>query len=98
MSATIGAARITLYFEATFSLKDKRAEMKRVTSRIQNRFNVAIAEIEDLDDMRVGTIGLTVLSSSPNHAQQMLTTIIPAIEDLLEVSTLGNVETELFPF
>ncbi|MCA9832653.1 MAG: DUF503 domain-containing protein [Thermomicrobiales bacterium] len=98
MSATIGSGRVTLWFESTFSLKDKRSEVKRITSRIPNQFNCAIAEIEDLDDMRVATLGVLVLSTSPDHASQMLNTIINRIEDLLEISTLGEVNTELYPF
>lgn len=98
MSATIGKARITLYFEDTFSLKDKRSEVKRVVQRIRNQFNAAIAEIEDLDDMRAATLGVVVVSTSANHASQMLNTIIEAIERLLDTSTLGDIETELIPF
>lgn len=98
MSATVGSARITLYFEDTFSLKDKRAEVKRLTARISNQFNCAIAEIEDLNDMRVATLGLLVLSTSANHSSQMMNRIISEIERLLEVSTLGDVATELFPY
>ena len=98
MSGCIGKARVTLYFEATFSLKEKRGEVRRVTKRIQNRFNVAIAEIEDLDDMRVATLGLVVISNSSTHADQMLENIIAAIEDLLDISVLGDIETELIPF
>lgn len=98
MSVTIGKARVTLYFEATFSLKDKRGEVKRVTQRIRNQFNAGIAEIEDLDDMRTATLGVVVVSTSAPHASQMLNTIIEAIERLLDISTLGDIETELIPF
>lgn len=98
MSATVGSARVTLYFEETFSLKDKRAEVKRLTARISNQFNCSIAEIEDLDDIRVATLGVLVLSTSPNHASQMLNRILSEIERLLDVSTLGDVATELFPY
>jgi uncharacterized protein len=98
MSATIGKARVTLYFEDTFSLKDKRSEVKRVVQRIRNQFNAGIAEIEDLDDMRVATLGLVVISTSAPHASQMVNTIIEAIERLLDTSTLGDIETELIPF
>lgn len=98
MSATVGSARITLYFEDTFSLKDKRAEVKRLTARVSNQFNCAIAEIEDLDDIRVATVGVLVLSTSANHASQMLNRIMTEIERLLELSTLGDVATELFPY
>jgi uncharacterized protein len=98
MSATIGKARVTLYFEDTFSLKDKRGEVKRVTQRIRNQFNAGIAEIEDLDDMRAATLGVVVVSTSAPHASQMLNTILDAIERLLDTSTLGDIETELIPF
>ncbi len=98
MSATVGAAQITLMFESTFSLKEKRAEVKRITARIANQFNCAVAEIADLDDMRVATIGLLVLSTSPDHSSQMLNTIIDRIEALLEISTLAEISTDLYPF
>ena len=98
MSATIGKARVTLYFEETFSLKDKRSEVKRVTTRIRNQFNAGIAEIEDLDDMRAATLGIVVVSTAAPHASGMLNTIIDAIERLLDTSTLGDIETELIPF
>jgi uncharacterized protein YlxP (DUF503 family) len=97
MSATLGVGRVTLYFEDTFSLKDKRSEVKSVCQRISNQFNAAIAEIEDLDDIRVATLGIAVLSTSGPHANQMLASIINRIEQLLDRSTLGDVSTELIP-
>ena len=98
MSATIGKARVTLYLEPTFSLKEKRGEVRSIIRRIQNQFNVAIAEIEDLDDMRAATLGLAVVSTSAPHADQMLETIIAAIERQLDLSVLGEIETEMIPF
>ena len=98
MSATVGSARISLYFESTFSLKEKRAEVKRITARIANQFNCAIAEIEDLNDMRVATLGILVLSTNGDHASQMVNRILDAIERLLEISTVGEISTELYPF
>lgn len=98
MSATVGSARITLHFEETFSLKEKRAEVKRLTARISNQFNCAVAEIEDLDDMRVATLGVLVLSTSANHASQMLNRILAEIERLLETSTIAELATELIPY
>jgi uncharacterized protein YlxP (DUF503 family) len=97
MSATLGVGRVTLYFEDTFSLKDKRSEVKSVCQRISNQFNAAIAEIEDLDDIRLATLGIAVLSTSGPHANQMLASIIHRIEQLLDRSTLGDVSTELIP-
>lgn len=98
MSATIGRGRITLIFEASFSLKDKRSEVKRVVTRISNQFNCGIAEIEDLDDIRIATLGIVVISTSGAHCDQMLATIFGAIERLLNASYVSEIETERIPF
>lgn len=96
--ASIGRARVTIYMEESFSLKDKRREVKSVVHRVQARFNCAIAEIEDLDDMRVATLGLIVVSTSGPHADQMLKHILTFIEGALDLGNLGDVTTEILPF
>ncbi len=98
MSVTIGRARVTLLFESTFSLKEKRGEMASISKRVRNRFNAAIAEIETLDDLRTGTFGIVVVSNSAPHANQMLNTIVAFIERSLDLSYLGEVEIEMVPF
>jgi uncharacterized protein YlxP (DUF503 family) len=89
---------VTLLFESTSSLKEKRGEVQSVIARVQHRFNAAIAEIETLDDMRTGTLGVVVLSNNAAHANAMLSTIIAFIEQSLDLSYLGDVEIELFGF
>ena len=98
MSVTIGRARVTILFEATFSLKEKRGEISSLTKRVSNRFNAAIAEIETLDDVRTGTLGIVVVSNNANHASQMLHSIAAFIERQLDLGYLGEVEIELIPF
>ena|GEM_PF-1228202 len=98
MSATIGRARVTILFESTFSIKEKRGEIKSIVKRVQNRFNTAIAEIETLDDMRTGTLGVVVISNSAPHANAMLSAITNYIERSLDLGYLGEVEIELFGF
>lgn len=98
MTVWIGRARLTLYLEGAQSLKDKRSEVKSLIHRLQRRFNAAVAEIEDLDDMRVATIGIVVLSTSAPHADQMLATILNAAEGMLDLAVPGEVDTELLPF
>ncbi len=98
MSATIGRARITILFEDTFSIKEKRGELASISKRVRNRFNAAIAEIETLNDMRTGTLGIVVVSNDASHANAMLSTIVNFIERTLGLGYLGEVEIELFGF
>ena len=98
MATTIGAARVTLYLEGSFSLKDKRHVVRSITQRVRNRFNVGIAEVEDLDDQRVATLAVVCVSNSAPHADEMLATVIAFIERRVEMGVLGEVETELIAY
>ncbi|MGN6031389.1 MAG: DUF503 domain-containing protein [Thermomicrobiales bacterium] len=96
--AALGMATVTIYFEETFSLKDKRREVKSVVHRVQARFNCAIAEVADLDDLRVATLGVAVLSTAAPHADQMLQAIIAFIEASLDIGMMGEISTAIEPF
>ena len=98
MATTIGVARITLYLEGTFSLKDKRQVVRSVTQKVRNQFNVGIAEVEDLNDARVATLAVVCVSNSAPHADEMLATVVRYIEARVEIGVLGEVETELIPY
>ena len=98
MAMTVGVARVALYLEDTFSLKDKRQVVRSITQRARNQFNAGISEVADLDDPRVATLAIVVVSNEASHAQAMLQTIVGFIERRVELGVLGEVETELIPY
>jgi uncharacterized protein YlxP (DUF503 family) len=95
---TIGVARITLYLDSSFSLKDKRRVVRSLTQRVQSQFNAAIAEVEDLNDQRVATLGVVCVSNSAPHADEMLAKVVAFVERNVEEGVLGEIETELIPY
>ena len=95
---TIGVARLGLYLEGTQSLKDKRSIVRSIVQRVRDKFNVGIAEVEDLDDMRVATLAMVCVSNSAPHVDEMLATVIAFIETRVELGVLREIETELIPF
>lgn len=95
MTSVIGVAHLTIYLDESFSLKDKRRVVRSITTQVRNQFNAGIAEVEDLDDIRVATLGIVCISNRSAHAQEMLATILQFIERNLELGALGEIETEL---
>ena len=95
---TIGVAHITLYLEASDSLKDKRRVVKSLLARIHNRFNVAAAEVADLDDHRIATLGVATISNSGAHCSDVLSAVIRFIDANVELGSMGEVETELIAY
>ncbi len=98
MAITIGVARVGLHLGESFSLKDKRRVVRSITQRVRNQYNVGIAEVEDLDDVRVATLALTCISNSAPHADQMLARVIAFIEDRVEQGVVAEIDTELIPW
>jgi len=95
MATTVGIARITLYLEESFSLKDKRHVVRSLIQRVRNQFNVSIAEVGDLNDMRVATIAAVCVSNSSPHVDEMLAKVVSFMERNVELGVLGEVDTEL---
>jgi uncharacterized protein YlxP (DUF503 family) len=98
LATTIGAARLTLYLDESFSLKDKRQVVRSITQKVRNQFNVSIAEVEDLDDIRVATLAVVCVSNSAPHVDEMLATVIRFIEQRVDSAVVGEIETELIPY
>jgi uncharacterized protein len=95
MASTIGVAHVTIYLDDSFSLKDKRQVVRSITAKVRNQFNAGIAEVADLNDMRVATLAIVCISNQASHADEMLATIVRFIERNLELGVVGEIETEL---
>jgi len=77
----VGLATVTLELPAADSLKAKRSVVRRVTARVRDRFNVAVAEVDDLDAWQRATLGLAAVSTDGAHARSMLEKAVRFIED-----------------
>jgi uncharacterized protein YlxP (DUF503 family) len=66
------AARYRLRFPGARSLKDKRMALRPVVDRIRHRHHCSIAEVDDLDTPRFGTIEVAVVAGSPAVAEDRL--------------------------
>jgi uncharacterized protein YlxP (DUF503 family) len=97
MATTVGVLHIGLRLEGSMSLKDKRRVVRSLTDRLRQKFNVAVAETEDLDDMRYATLTAVVVSNSAPHCDQMMATLTAFVERNVEMGVLDTISTELIP-
>ncbi len=72
----VGVCRIRLRLPENHSLKGKRRVVKSVTSRVGNKFNVSIAEIEDHDLWQVAPIGISCISNDKRRVNEVLSNVI----------------------
>jgi uncharacterized protein len=74
------SATIVLKLHDPRSLKDKRQVVKSVCERVRNRFNVSIAEVDDLDSWQVVTLGVAAVSNDQRHSASLLEDVARFIE------------------
>ncbi len=91
----VGICRISLRLPENHTLKGKRQVMRSISSRVRNRFNVAIAEVEDNHLWQVLTLGVTCVSNDARHANEMLSRVVQYIETLKGSTEILDDEIEI---
>jgi uncharacterized protein YlxP (DUF503 family) len=76
----VGVCRVRLRLPENHSLKGKRQVVKSVTQRVKNKYDVSIAEVDDQDAWQVVTLGISCVSESAQHANEVLSKVVGFIE------------------
>jgi len=76
----IGACKVRLRLPENDNLKGKRQTSKSIIERVKNRFNVSIAEVDDHEMWQVITLGVTCVSTSSQHANEVLSKVVDFID------------------
>ena len=90
---TVGVCRITLRLPENGSLKGKRQLLRSLTTRLRNKFNVAVAEVDDNDRWQIATIGVSCVSNDARHARAQLDRVVGFVQQTRLDAEL--IETEI---
>jgi hypothetical protein len=94
----VGACRVSFRLPENASLKDKRRVLKSITSRVRNRFNVSVAEVDDQNLWQLATLGICCVSNDKRFTNEVLSKVVDFIVDgRFEIEIL-DYEIEIMPF
>jgi len=91
----IGVCTIELHIPGSGSLKEKRHSLRSLKDRIQNKFNVSVAEVENNDLWQKATLTVAAVSNDKTYLNQTFDHIIDLIRSVPDVSLL-DYAIELF--
>ena len=91
----VGVCRIMLHLPDSCSLKDKRQVARSLSARIRNKFNVAVAEVEDQDLWQRLTLAVCCVSTDPAHANEMVSKVVDFVEESRRDLELLDYQTEI---
>lgn len=83
----VATLEIKLYAPWVHSLKEKRMELKSLTAKIRNKFNVSVAEVAAQDTHQTLVIGVAAVAADTAQADSILDHVLNFIA--------GNSETEI---
>jgi len=73
--AAIGVLTLELRLEHSHSLKEKRHVLESLKTRLRNKFNVSVAEIDYQDMWQRGVLAAVTVSSDHVHAEKVLRSV-----------------------
>lgn len=94
MKMVIGLLTLDLHFPGARSLKDKRQALRSLETRIRNRFNVSVAEVEHHDLWQRSRLAVVGVNTDHVHLETTLQGVTGEAERARDVQVVG-VETEI---
>lgn len=86
--------KVSLRADWSHSLKEKRMIVKSIISKLQNKFNISVCEIENQDIHNLITIGIAGIALDSKVCDSTIDNIINYIEDITDAEII-NIEQEV---
>ena len=81
--------KVSLRADWSHSLKEKRMIVKSIISKLQNKFNISVCEIENQDIHTVITIGIAGIALDSKVCDSTIDNIINYIEDITDAEIIN---------
>ncbi|MCD7033739.1 DUF503 family protein [Metabacillus sp. GX 13764] len=89
----IGCADCECLIYHAGSLKEKRAVLQRITSRIRQKYNVSIAETDYQDLWQRTRFGIVAITSDKTSTERVLQSVLQFIDSFPEIErTITSIE------
>jgi len=93
----VSVCQIELRLPENHSLKGKRQVIKSIITRLQNKFKVSVAEVDNQDLWQLAILGVACVSNHKRHADETLANVVKFILQNYPDVELLNSEIETFP-
>ncbi len=91
----IGNCVIDIYIPDTSSLKEKRSVIKGLKSRIRNKFNVSISEVDSNDNHKISVLAVVTVSNERKFVDKLLSSVVNFMEKQRQFEVV-NYKIEIF--
>ncbi len=93
----VGAGTVKIDIPYSNSLKEKRAVINSMKSRLANKFNISVAEVDMVDSRNIGVIGFSMVSIEKEYIHTAFEKFLKFINDSFDIVVL-NEEFEIMKY
>jgi uncharacterized protein len=86
----IGLLTLDLHFPGARSLKDKRQALRSLETRLRNRFNVSVAEVEHQDLWQRARLAIVSVNTDHGHLESTLQSVAGEAENAREILVIDR--------
>ena len=79
----VGTLRVRLLLREARTLKDKRQVVTSIKDKLQNHFNVAVAELDHQDVWQRSVVGVVTVSTEEKHVREVLQKALDEADEIL---------------
>lgn len=76
----VGILRVKVKLFGGQSLKEKRQVVKSIVTRLRNRFNISISEIDNHNLWQRATLGISTIAPDSGRAHQILSRVLESLK------------------
>lgn len=93
----VGVLQLTIFISSSQSLKDKRAVLRKIKSRVRNEFNVSISECGDHDLWQRALLGICQVGVDQAYIDGALQAVVRFIDEMF-VAEIGEEKVEFLHY
>ena len=75
----VGLCRVTFHLHGNASLKGKRQVSRSLITRLRQKFNLSVAEVDAQDRWQTLVVGFACVSNHGGHANEIINTVLDYI-------------------
>jgi len=91
----VGVLQVAIRLPESQSLKEKRRLVKSLVTRIRNKFNVSISEVDSQDSWQRATVAAAHVGNARAYTNEVLDQVLRFLEDVKKIEVIDS-QLELF--
>lgn len=86
----VGLLKLDIRLPEAQSLKEKRWQVKSLVTRIRNRFNVSVSEVENQDKWQLATLAVAYVGGDQKRTNQLLDQVLDFAEAVKQLEVINS--------